>query len=68
MDLWKLDHRRSLALQLCARTGRWRSSGKATLQATSVRALLNFIHGYDAMVILPHGQKASWMLTGFPTR
>lgn len=32
------------------------------------RALLNFIHGYDAMVLLPHGQKASWALTGFPTR
>lgn len=30
--------------------------------------LLRFIHGYDALVLLPHGRKASYTLTGFPTR
>jgi hypothetical protein len=37
----------------------------AGLSDKDAHALLDLIHGYEALVVLPHSQPASWTLTGF---
>ena len=37
----------------------------AGLSDKDAQSLLDLIHGYEALVVLPHSQPASWTLTGF---
>jgi hypothetical protein len=39
-----------------------------SLEAKDRESMASLIHGFEAVVLLPHSRKADWTLTGFPVR